>query len=42
VTQTVDGVLATPPVRTQAFIDGVHADSASGETFGCVSPGTGG
>jgi 4-guanidinobutyraldehyde dehydrogenase / NAD-dependent aldehyde dehydrogenase len=29
---------ATLSIRTQAFIDGVYVDAASGKTFGCVSP----
>ena len=28
-------------IRTQAFIDGAYVDAVSGETFDCVSPGTG-
>jgi acyl-CoA reductase-like NAD-dependent aldehyde dehydrogenase len=28
-------------IRTQAFIDGAYVDAVTGETFDCVSPGTG-
>ncbi len=40
-TQTVDDVLTTLTIRAQAFIDGSYVDAASGETFDCISPGTG-
>ncbi len=40
-TQTVDDVLTTLTIRAQAFIDGAYVDAASGETFDCISPGTG-
>lgn len=29
-------------IRTQAWIDGAYVDAASGETFACVNPATGG
>jgi 4-guanidinobutyraldehyde dehydrogenase / NAD-dependent aldehyde dehydrogenase len=41
VTQTMDDVLHGVTVRSQAFIDGAYVDAASGETFDCISPGTG-
>jgi 4-guanidinobutyraldehyde dehydrogenase / NAD-dependent aldehyde dehydrogenase len=41
VTQTLDDVLHGVTLRSQAFIDGSYVDAASGETFDCVSPGTG-
>ena len=40
-TQTMDDVLTGVTVRSQAFIDGAYVDAASGETFDCISPGTG-
>jgi acyl-CoA reductase-like NAD-dependent aldehyde dehydrogenase len=40
-TQTVDDVLTNLSVRSQAFVDGVYVDAASGETFDCVNPATG-
>jgi gamma-glutamyl-gamma-aminobutyraldehyde dehydrogenase len=33
-----DAKAAALSIRTQAFIDGVYVDAASGKTFGCVSP----
>jgi acyl-CoA reductase-like NAD-dependent aldehyde dehydrogenase len=41
VTQTLDDVLHGVTVRSQAFVDGEYVDALSGETFDCVSPGTG-
>ena len=40
-TQTIDDVLTGVTIRSQAFVDGAYVDAASGETFDCVSPGTG-
>ena len=40
-TTTVDDVLTGISIRSQAFIDGVYVDAASGETFDCISPGSG-
>jgi gamma-glutamyl-gamma-aminobutyraldehyde dehydrogenase/4-guanidinobutyraldehyde dehydrogenase/NAD-dependent aldehyde dehydrogenase len=40
-TQTVDDVLTTLSLRSQAFVDGAYVDALSGETFDCVSPGNG-
>ena len=40
-TQTIDDVLTAVTIRSQAFVDGAYVDAASGETFDCVSPGTG-
>ena len=40
-TQTLDDVLTGVTIRSQAFVDGAYVDAASGETFDCVSPGTG-
>ena len=36
-----DALVAGLDIRTQAFIDGAYVDALSGETFDCVSPGTG-
>jgi acyl-CoA reductase-like NAD-dependent aldehyde dehydrogenase len=41
VTTTVDDVLTGISIRSQAFIDGEYVDAASGETFDCISPGSG-
>jgi len=41
VTTAVDDVLTGISIRSQAFIDGEYVDAASGETFDCVSPGSG-
>jgi gamma-glutamyl-gamma-aminobutyraldehyde dehydrogenase/4-guanidinobutyraldehyde dehydrogenase/NAD-dependent aldehyde dehydrogenase len=41
VTETIDDVLHGVTVRSQAFVDGEYVDALSGETFDCVSPGTG-
>jgi 4-guanidinobutyraldehyde dehydrogenase / NAD-dependent aldehyde dehydrogenase len=38
---TLDDVLTGISIRSQAFIDGAYVDAASGETFDCVSPGSG-
>jgi 4-guanidinobutyraldehyde dehydrogenase / NAD-dependent aldehyde dehydrogenase len=40
-TTTVDDALTGISIRSQAFIDGAYVDAASGETFDCVSPGSG-
>ena len=40
-TTIVDDVLTGISIRSQAFIDGVYVDAASGETFDCISPGSG-
>ena len=40
-TQTVEDAVTTLSIRSQAFVDGAYVDAASGETFDCVSPGTG-
>ena len=40
-TTTVDDVLTGISIRSQAFIDGAYVDAASGETFDCISPGSG-
>src|SRR5438552_1914081 len=40
-TTTVDEVLTGISIRSQAFIDGAFVDAASGETFDCISPGSG-
>jgi acyl-CoA reductase-like NAD-dependent aldehyde dehydrogenase len=40
-TQTVDDILTSVSIRAQAFVDGEYVDALSGETFDCVSPGTG-
>jgi acyl-CoA reductase-like NAD-dependent aldehyde dehydrogenase len=40
-TTTVDDVLTGISIRSQAFIDGVYVDAASGETFDCISPRSG-
>ena len=40
-TQTLDDVLTGVTIRSQAFLDGDYVDAASGETFDCISPGTG-
>ena len=40
-TTAVDDVLTGISIRSQAFIDGEYVDAASGETFDCVSPGSG-
>jgi len=40
-TTTVDDVLTGISIRSQAFIDGVYVDAASGEPFDCISPGSG-
>jgi 4-guanidinobutyraldehyde dehydrogenase / NAD-dependent aldehyde dehydrogenase len=40
-TTTVDDVLTGISIRSQAFIDGAFVDAVSGETFDCVSPGSG-
>ena len=38
---TLDDVLTGISIRSQAFIDGAYVDAASGDTFDCVSPGSG-
>ena len=40
-TQTVEDVLTSLSIRSQAFVDGEYVDAFSGATFDCVSPGTG-
>ena len=40
-TTTADDVLTGISIRSQAFIDGAYVDAASGETFDCISPGSG-
>ena len=40
-TTTADDVLTGISIRSQAFIDGAYVDAASGETFECISPGSG-
>jgi len=40
-TQTVDDILTRVSIHAQAFVDGEYVDALSGETFDCVSPGTG-
>jgi acyl-CoA reductase-like NAD-dependent aldehyde dehydrogenase len=40
-TTTADDVLAGISIRSQAFVDGEFVDAASGETFECISPGSG-
>ena len=40
-TQTVEDVLTSLSIRSQAFVDGAYVDALSGATFDCVSPGTG-
>jgi acyl-CoA reductase-like NAD-dependent aldehyde dehydrogenase len=40
-TTTVDDVLTGISIRSQAFIDGAYVDAVSGETFDCISPGSG-
>jgi acyl-CoA reductase-like NAD-dependent aldehyde dehydrogenase len=40
-TTTVDDALTGISIRSQAFIDGAYVDAASGETFDCISPGSG-
>ncbi len=37
-----DRLAAGLDIRTQAWIDGAYVDAASGETFACVNPATGG
>ncbi len=40
-TTIADDVLTGISIRSQAFIDGAYVDAASGETFDCISPGSG-
>ena len=40
-TQTVEDVLTSLSIRSQAFVDGEYVDALSRATFDCVSPGTG-
>ena len=40
-TQTVEDVLTSLSIRSQAFVDGAYVDALSRATFDCVSPGTG-
>ena len=40
-TQTVEDVLTSLSIRSQAFVDGAYVDALSGARFDCVSPGTG-
>jgi 4-guanidinobutyraldehyde dehydrogenase / NAD-dependent aldehyde dehydrogenase len=40
-TTTIDDALTGISIRSQAFIDGAYVDAASGETFDCISPGSG-
>ena len=36
--RSVEDAVSGLDIRAQAFVDGTYVDSASGETFDCVSP----